>query len=94
MLNEDSVVERMKELFSYQNLCPLCLSLALQIFQNWSGVNVIVFKTVHVFEIVGSSIDKYLCTMVVGCVQLLSTGSMTDNESKFVTFDHFQLQYL
>ena len=89
MLNEDSVVERIKYFFSYQNLCPLCLSLALQILQNWSGVNVIVFKTVHVFEIVGSSIDKFLCTMVIGCVQLLSTGSMIDIETKAVTSDHF-----
>ena len=43
--------------------------------RNWSGVNVIVFKTVNVFETVGSSIDKYACTAIVGGVQLVATGS-------------------
>ena len=43
--------------------------------RNWSGVNVIVFKTVNVFETVGSSIDKYVCTAIVGGVQLVATGS-------------------
>ena len=66
----------LKEFFSYHNLCPLLISMMLHFVQNWSGINVIVFKTVHVFEIVGSSIDKYICTVIVGGVQLLSTGSI------------------
>ena len=48
----------MQEFFSRSNLHPLFLSLVLHFLQNWAGVNVIVFKTVNVFETVGSSIDK------------------------------------
>ena len=65
----------LREFFSRPNLHPLLLTLVLHFLQNWSGVNVIVFKTVNVFETVGSSIDKYACTAIVGGVQLVSTGS-------------------
>ena len=64
-----------REFFSRPNLHPLLLSLVLHFLQNWSGVNVIVFKTVNVFETVGSSIDKYVCTAIVGGVQFVATGS-------------------
>ena len=65
----------MQEFFSRSNLHPLFLSLVLHFLQNWAGVNVIVFKTVNVFETVGSSIDKYVCTAIVGGVQFVATGS-------------------
>merc|ERR1719431_2233404 len=68
-----------KTFFSYPNICPLLLTLVLHFLQNWSGVNVIVFKTVHVFDTFGSSIDKYTCTAIVGIVQLLSTGGIINN---------------
>lgn len=71
---ETSIQFMAKTFFSYQNFCPLLLTFVLHFLQNWSGVNVIVFKTVHVFETVGSSIDKYTCTAIVGVVQLLFTG--------------------
>ena len=64
----------LREFFSRPNLHPLLLTFVLHFVQNWSGVNVIVFKTVNVFETVGSSIDKYVCTAIVGGVQLISTG--------------------
>ena len=64
----------LRDFFRYNNLCPLFLTFVLHFLQNWSGVNVIVFKTVHVFETVGSSIDKYVCTVIVGGGQLLSTA--------------------
>ena len=64
----------LRDFFCYNNLCPPFLTFVLHFLQNWAGVNVIVFKTVHVFETVGSSIYKYLCTVIVGGVQLLSTA--------------------
>ena len=76
---ETSIQFMAKTFFSYQNLCPLLLTFVLHFLQNWSGVNVIVFKTVHVFETVGSSIDKYTCTAIVGVVQLLFTGGIIIN---------------
>ena len=65
-----------REFFRDDNLHPLFLTLVLHFLQNWSGVNVIVFKTVNVFETVGSNIDKYVCTLIVGVVQLLSAGGI------------------
>ena len=64
----------LSEFFSCSNLHPLLLTLVLHFLQAWSGVNVIIFKTVDVFDTVGSSIDKYVCTAIVGGVQLISTG--------------------
>ena len=64
----------LRDFFRSNNLCPLFLTFVLHFLQNWSGVIVIVFKTVNVFETVGSSIDKYVCTVIVGGVQLLSTA--------------------
>ena len=62
------------EFFQISNLHPLVLTCCIHFLQAWSGVNVIIFKTVSVFEVVGSSIDKYVCTAVVGGVQLFATG--------------------
>ena len=73
--NKTEEVGLIREFFSRPNLNPLLITFVLHFVQNWSGVNVIVFKTVHVFETVGSSIDKYVCTAIVGGVQLVSTGS-------------------
>ena len=73
--NRSEEVGLIREFFSRPNLHPLIITFVLHFVQNWSGVNVIVFKTVHVFETVGSSIDKYVCTVIVGGVQLVSTGS-------------------
>ena len=64
----------LRDLFRSNNLCPLFLTFVLHFLQNWSGVIVIVFKTVNVFETVGSSIDKYVYTVVEGRVQLLSNA--------------------
>ena len=48
----------MRDIFHQENLSPFLLCLVLQFLQNWAGVNIFVFKTVNVFETVGSSIDK------------------------------------
>ncbi|XP_023342693.1 facilitated trehalose transporter Tret1-2 homolog isoform X2 [Eurytemora carolleeae] len=55
-------------------LHPLSLSMVLMFLQSWSGINVLVFKTVEIFNAVGSSIDDYVATAVVGIVQLVATG--------------------
>ena len=63
------------ELCARSTLQPLLITLVLQAIQNWCGVNVIVFKTVHVFQTFQTSVDNYLATAVVGGVQLLATFS-------------------
>lgn len=62
-------------LLTWPTIHPLLLSCYLHLLQNWCGVNVIVFKTVSVFESVGTSLDAGLCTAVVGGTQLLATAA-------------------
>ena len=66
---------QVSELCRKSSLAPLLITLVLQAVQNWCGVNVIVFKTVHVFQTFQTSVDSYLATAVVGGVQLLATFS-------------------
>ena len=66
---------QLSELCRKSTLVPLLITLVLQAVQNWCGVNVIVFKTVHVFQTFQTSVDSYLATAVVGGVQLLATFS-------------------
>ena len=66
---------QLSELGKKSTLAPLLITLVLQAVQNWCGVNVIVFKTVHVFQTFQTSLDSYLSTAVVGGVQLLATFS-------------------
>ena len=54
---------------------PFLLCLLAMFFQQWSGINVIVFNTVTVFNAAEVKIDQYLATNVVGLVQLVATFS-------------------
>lgn len=60
--------------FSRGVIHPLVLSMVLMFTQSWCGVNVLVFKTVEIFNAVGSSVDDYVATAIVGIVQLLATA--------------------
>jgi len=53
---------------------PLLITCFLHFVQNWCGVNVIVFKTVSVFESLGTSLDSGTCTLAVGGTQLVATA--------------------
>ncbi len=58
---------------------PFCLCLATMVFQQWSGVNAIIFNTVTIFNAANVSIDQYLATNIVGLVQLIATFSKKTN---------------
>ena len=45
------------------------------IFQQWSGVNAIIFNTVTIFNAANVAIDGHLATNIVGAVQLIATFS-------------------
>lgn len=64
----------LQSFFSRPCLYPLFLSLVLMLVQIWCGVNVLIFKTVDIFAAVGSSIDKYVATGIVGVVNLFATA--------------------
>ena len=59
-------------------MAPLLISLALMMFQQWCGVNAIIFYTVSIFEDAGTDIDSNFATVIVGVVQFLATFSELD----------------
>lgn len=62
-----------KDILSKQYARPFLLSTGLMLFQQLSGINAVIFYTVDIFEMSGSSISGHLSTIIVGVVNLLST---------------------
>lgn len=56
-----------------ENSKPLMISLGLMFFQQFGGINAVIFYTVQIFKDAGSSIDENLCTIIVGVVNLLAS---------------------
>ncbi|XP_068974265.1 facilitated trehalose transporter Tret1-like isoform X3 [Bombus flavifrons] len=61
------------QLFKKNHLKPLFISLGLMFFQQFSGINAVIFYTVQIFRDAGSSIDENISTIVVGIVNFIST---------------------
>ena len=61
------------ELKRKQVWLPFLLCLMAMFFQQWSGINVIIFNTVTIFNAAEVKVDQYLATNVVGLVQLIAT---------------------
>ncbi|XP_026315677.1 facilitated trehalose transporter Tret1-like isoform X2 [Hyposmocoma kahamanoa] len=66
-----------KVLFSSAVRKPLVVGFALLFFQQFSGIDAIIFFTVEIFQKAGSSLDAMTATIVVGVVQLLCNGVST-----------------
>ncbi|XP_017889015.1 facilitated trehalose transporter Tret1 isoform X2 [Ceratina calcarata] len=62
-----------EQLFKKHNMKPLLISLGLMFFQQFSGINAVIFYTVSIFKDAGSSINENLATIIVGIVNFLST---------------------
>jgi SP family facilitated glucose transporter-like MFS transporter 8 len=45
----------------------------LMIFRQWCGVNALEAYAVEIFQSAGSSVDPYLCTIIYGIIQLVSS---------------------
>ena len=54
-------------------LKPLGISMGLMFFQQFSGINAIVYNTVSIFEAAGSTITPKYATVIVGSIQLIFT---------------------
>lgn len=63
----------MKKISKVDNMKPLFISLGLMFFQQFGGINALVFYTVQIFQNAGSSIDENLCVIIVGVVNLISS---------------------
>ncbi len=50
------------------------ISMALMFFQQFSGVNAIIFYSASIFQEAGSTIDRFISSIMIGVVQLVFTG--------------------
>ncbi|XP_064536077.1 facilitated trehalose transporter Tret1-2 homolog [Drosophila montana] len=73
--SEDSqnIKETCRELCSKKNRRPILISLFLMLFQQFSGINAVIFYTVKIFTDAGSTIDSNLSTIIVGLVNFAAT---------------------
>ena len=51
-------------------------------FQQWSGVNAVIFYTVSIFDAADSAIEKNLATVIVGITQFLATFGKKKSRSR------------
>ncbi|KAJ6640243.1 Facilitated trehalose transporter Tret1 [Pseudolycoriella hygida] len=49
------------------------ISVMLMFFQQFSGINAVIFFTVDIFKMAGSNLDPNFCSIIVGVVQVLMT---------------------
>lgn len=54
-------------------LKPFGISLAIMFFQQFTGINAVIYYTVSIFESAGSSIEARYATIICGAVQLAFT---------------------
>lgn len=62
-----------RELFSIKYMRSILICLGLMTFQQLSGINAVIFYTVNIFQMAGSSVDKNLSSIIVGFVNFMST---------------------
>lgn len=58
---------------------PLGIVMGVMFFQQFTGINAIIYNTVAIFKTAGSTIEGRFATIIVGFVQLIATlasGSM------------------
>ncbi|XP_047509148.1 facilitated trehalose transporter Tret1-like [Pieris napi] len=63
--------------FSSPVIKPLIIVFALLFFQQFSGIDAVIFFTVEIFQKSGSKLDPMMATITVGAVQLFSNGIST-----------------
>ncbi|XP_023952627.1 facilitated trehalose transporter Tret1-like [Bicyclus anynana] len=62
-----------KEMLDIKYLKSILICLGLMAFQQMSGINAVIFYTVKIFKMSGSSVDENLSTIIVGLVNFIST---------------------
>lgn len=51
----------------------LSIAIMLQVLQQWTGINAIMFYSTSIFEEVGSSLEGRVCTILIGATQVIIT---------------------
>lgn len=57
-----------------ENYMPLILALALMLFQQFSGINAVMFYSTDIFTESGSSIEPKFATIIIGAAQVFATA--------------------
>jgi SP family facilitated glucose transporter-like MFS transporter 8 len=64
----------LKDIFTNAtNRAAITISLLLMFFQQFSGINAVIFYTNDIFKSAGSTLDESLCSIIVGVVQVIMT---------------------
>lgn len=63
----------LQQLLRRNNLKPLSVSLGLMFFQQFSGINAVIFYAEKIFIDAGTKIDSSLCTIILGVVNFIAT---------------------
>lgn len=71
MANKGSVADIIK---NPGNRKALFISAGLLVFQQFSGINVVLFNSQSIFESAGTGLDPAIATIIVGIVQVASSG--------------------
>ncbi|OWR51015.1 sugar transporter [Danaus plexippus plexippus] len=64
---------KFKDILKMKYLKSILIALGLMLFQQLSGINAVIFYTVKIFNMSGSSVDGNLSTIIVGLVNFIST---------------------
>lgn len=64
--------ETISDVFTRSNLKPLTICLTLMIFQQFSGINAVIFYTTSIFSDSKSTLAPEICTIIVGAVNVFS----------------------
>ncbi|CAG9581335.1 unnamed protein product [Danaus chrysippus] len=64
---------KFKEILKMKYMKSILIALGLMLFQQLSGINAVIFYTVKIFNMSGSSVDGNLSTIIVGLVNFIST---------------------
>lgn len=59
-------------MFKGSNFKAFYISCALVFFQQFSGINAVLFYMTDIFKAAGSSLDSAIATIIVGAVQVLT----------------------
>lgn len=61
------------QLMRRSNLKPLSISLGLMFFQQFSGINAVIFYAGAIFEYAGTTLDSSMCAIILGVVNFIAT---------------------
>lgn len=81
------------QLLRRSNLKPLSISLGLMFFQQFSGINAVIFYAEKIFIYAGSTLEGSICAIILGVVNFIATFVATVLIDRLGRKVIFQIQY-